>query len=583
MSPSPHWTSDFVPVVAIVGASFLLPVGGVAISVVGGIASGLATPLTKAGSDWCTRRLIGGQELLNHDLQTALLRAFEQSMRHLEKIWERSYQRDARHNPVMGESSPEAIKTLFKEMHQDGKAILTDTRLKLVVGNAEALQLLDRQDFGTQVTFNAYLHPYLMGHSEQFVAFLKQNFAPELACRFGEVLKADTKAWRAFQRLVNDSLLDAAREMRGTQDATNTTLAEVQRQLTALDDRLAAMPDSERVTTGETGLDTMIAEARDEMIAALADQFEVAQDQTRSWFEETWAVVAAESEKSREHTTAEHELTREIINRDTALVLSQIEKIHLSLESATRAAESDSPEGLFASISGKPTGSRHSPVWFIPHRWNRNFMGRNAVLRELRHVLTTGNYVAVTQSAAIHGLGGIGKTQVAIEYSVRFLDAYQLIWWVRAEDPTTLVADYAALGRVLGLEEADAADPKTVRRALEQAGGSWLLVLDNAENLSSVRPYLPRVGSGHVLITSRYPAWQREARSLALDVLSRDEAVQFLQRRTEGLDLDLTAAAWFRPVSTAFDPVSAISVGMSCASHWRMHSCVNTYFLPMRL
>src|SRR5688500_2303301 len=75
MSPLPRWSSD------------LLPVGGVAFSLASGVASPPATPLSKNGSDWCVQRLIGGQSVLNHDLRAALLRSFDHSMRHLEKLW----------------------------------------------------------------------------------------------------------------------------------------------------------------------------------------------------------------------------------------------------------------------------------------------------------------------------------------------------------------------------------------------------------------------------------------------------------------------------------------------------------------
>ncbi len=291
MSRLPRWSSDLVPIAAIAGACFLLPVGGVAFTVVGGIASGLATPLSKSGSDWCVRRLIRGQDLLNHDLQTALVRAFDQSMRHLEKLWNTSYRRDAHHNPVVGKSSSSVIKALFKEMRQDAETILTDTRLKPVVGSAEALQLLGRQDFGTQVTFNAYLDPYLDGHSQQFVTFLKQNYAPELACRFGEELKADTKAWRAFQRLVNDSLLDATREMRDKQDATQGTLEMILVGLEEWKARLTTLAQHERDPTGEVGLASAIAEARDQVIAAMAEQFGLMRQENRALHEQTHTAI----------------------------------------------------------------------------------------------------------------------------------------------------------------------------------------------------------------------------------------------------------------------------------------------------
>ncbi len=74
-------------------------------------------------------------------------------------------------------------------------------------------------------------------------------------------------------------------------------------------------------------------------------------------------------------------------------------------------------------------------IWNVPHR-NPHFTGRSALLEKLHENLKAETATAVTQSQAITGLGGIGKSELAIEFAYRFKDDYRLVWWLRAEDRT---------------------------------------------------------------------------------------------------------------------------------------------------
>jgi tetratricopeptide (TPR) repeat protein len=173
----------------------------------------------------------------------------------------------------------------------------------------------------------------------------------------------------------------------------------------------------------------------------------------------------------------------------------------------------------------------------IPHPHNPNFTGRVDLLDRLSEALASGERAAFTQTSAITGLGGVGKTQLALEYSYRHADDYQVIWWVRSEEPATLAADYAGLALRLDLPEKGTQDQRVtveaVRRWLEQNGG-WLLVFDNAQDPEELNDYLPRTGAGHVIITSRNPNWGGTAKPLPVDVFSREESVEFLKNRTGG-------------------------------------------------
>jgi tetratricopeptide (TPR) repeat protein len=176
------------------------------------------------------------------------------------------------------------------------------------------------------------------------------------------------------------------------------------------------------------------------------------------------------------------------------------------------------------------------PIHNLPLR-NPNFTGRESYLTALREQLASGRAAALTQ--AISGLGGVGKTQLALEYAFRHAGDYGLIWWLRAEEPAGLAAGCAELARKLDLPEQDATEQavviEAVRAYLEQHGG-WLLVFDNAAEPADLRAVRPGGDTGHVLLTSRNPNWGAVAESLAVEVLPRDESVAFLLKRTKQKD-----------------------------------------------
>ncbi|GAA1033859.1 FxSxx-COOH system tetratricopeptide repeat protein [Virgisporangium ochraceum] len=178
-------------------------------------------------------------------------------------------------------------------------------------------------------------------------------------------------------------------------------------------------------------------------------------------------------------------------------------------------------------------------VWgSIPTR-NPVFTGRRELLEQLERRLQTESVAAVLPQA-LHGEGGVGKSQIAIEYAYRHRADYEVIWWIPSERPAQILASIIELGNRLGLDvgnEVITAVPR-VRAAL-RAGtpySNWLLVFDNAETLDTVREYLPEAGTGRVLVTSRNQEWSRIAETLEVDVFSRPESVRLLQRRNPGLD-----------------------------------------------
>ena len=170
-------------------------------------------------------------------------------------------------------------------------------------------------------------------------------------------------------------------------------------------------------------------------------------------------------------------------------------------------------------------------VWNIPAR-NPEFTGRDQMLVALRDVLTGGDRAVVQ---ALHGMGGVGKTQLAAEYAWRFAGAYELAWWIDAEQAGLIGDQFAALGAALRCVE-PGARTEAVRAAVLgelRERDRWLLVFDNAQAPGDLAGWLP--GGRHVLITSRQHRWGGIAAPVEVDVLARGDSVALLAGRVSGL------------------------------------------------
>lgn len=188
-------------------------------------------------------------------------------------------------------------------------------------------------------------------------------------------------------------------------------------------------------------------------------------------------------------------------------------------------------------------------VWGnVPQR-NKNFTGRQDLLSELAQragALTGADVTAIVPQAmygvpqALYGLGGVGKTQLAIEYAYRYAYRYQVVWWIPADQIALIRSTLATLAPRLGVTDIPAGRVEDLVGAVLDAlrrgmpYDRWLLVFDNADQPELLRELIPH-GPGHVIVTSRNRGWERLVDALEVDVFTRPESLAYLQRRVKGI------------------------------------------------
>ena len=179
---------------------------------------------------------------------------------------------------------------------------------------------------------------------------------------------------------------------------------------------------------------------------------------------------------------------------------------------------------------------------------NVQFTGREDDLDDLRTRLQTSASPVVLSGAspvALQGMGGIGKTQVAMEYAHRFRNAYDFVWWINSDPVTFVDTQLAELGRELGLTGGGtiADQARAALSALNRGTAlpRWLMIFDNAEDIDAVTRFLPTGPGGHVVITSRDAQWSDRAETIQVDVFDRRESIAHLRRRVPTMRPDEAA------------------------------------------
>jgi tetratricopeptide (TPR) repeat protein len=174
------------------------------------------------------------------------------------------------------------------------------------------------------------------------------------------------------------------------------------------------------------------------------------------------------------------------------------------------------------------------PVVGLPRPPARVFEGRDEALSALEQALRTLGGAVVTQ--AVYGLGGVGKSELALQYADAHRGDYSLVWWITAADAGQVDAGLAGLaGRLCPLVAVAGTTTDAAGWAIGwlQAHDRWLLILDNVEEPADIEPLLGQLGGGDVIVTSRRDAdWGRLADPVQLNVLASADAARILILRT---------------------------------------------------
>jgi tetratricopeptide (TPR) repeat protein len=172
----------------------------------------------------------------------------------------------------------------------------------------------------------------------------------------------------------------------------------------------------------------------------------------------------------------------------------------------------------------------------LPFPRNPFFTGRESELLMMAHLFEQNERIALTQPISISGLGGIGKTQLALEYAHRsYPGIYRSVLWVNAADKASLEASYLTLAHLLKLPSDNEREIDRIVEAIKiwlEEHSRWLLILDNVDNLELARSYLPTRPRGHILFTTRSQIVGDMAALIQVETMSREVGLLFLLRRS---------------------------------------------------
>jgi tetratricopeptide (TPR) repeat protein len=178
----------------------------------------------------------------------------------------------------------------------------------------------------------------------------------------------------------------------------------------------------------------------------------------------------------------------------------------------------------------------HPEIWNVPYHHHPFFTGRESLLKQIYDNLTAGKTTALAQPQTINGLGGVGKTQCAVEYAYRHRQEYRYVFWVNAASRETLIADYLTIASLLKFpEQSEPEQSRIVERVKNwlTEHDLWLLILDNADDLNMAYTFLPTTGMGQILLTTREQAVGPLAHGIEVKEMDIEEGTVMLLRRAK--------------------------------------------------
>ena len=208
----------------------------------------------------------------------------------------------------------------------------------------------------------------------------------------------------------------------------------------------------------------------------------------------------------------------------------------------------------------------------VPFRQKNFFIGRADVLEEMKQTLRHNRLTDKCVPLALSGLGGIGKTQLMLQYHYTHRDDYKDAFWLNSEGTAAVMDMFRLLAETLGImmnenEKSDANEKfaDRIRVKLETRKDRWLLMLDNVETVSDVIRFIPDKG-GDVIVTTRDHVDRRWGSVIHVDRMSKEDALLLLvgpenRSKSSKAAMEIIEELDCMPL--------AIDIARLCRSYWR--------------
>lgn len=187
-----------------------------------------------------------------------------------------------------------------------------------------------------------------------------------------------------------------------------------------------------------------------------------------------------------------------------------------------------------------PQSAVNLPYHALPFPQNRYFFGRDDVLEACQKSLDPPAGAQNLRFHTLHGIGGVGKTTIALQYAYISKPLYDAIIWLPADSVVKLNQKVGETVVAMGLNHQSSnptADRECLHRWLSQTNGQWLLIFDNVDELGPIKHFWPTSGHGSVLVTSRSPALKYSITNSGdmVQCFQNEEGARFLMAMLPGV------------------------------------------------
>ena len=254
-------------------------------------------------------------------------------------------------------------------------------------------------------------------------------------------------------------------------------------------------------------------------------------------------------------------------NRDHHLSELALE-INTLLNNISPATQPDVPDAA-SSSSPKATYDPCNAAFLVPFRAKGKYMvGRDKALEKVRQQLLAGKPTSIGQTALFQGIGGLGKTQLAVEYAYQYRDEYPNgVYWITADENIDAQLTQIAVDAHWVAPASEHATKLDIARHRLKTYSDCLIVFDNLESVDAIRDYLPEPSANpHILVTSRRE--QPEFTDVKLELLDDDESYLMLVQEAERVPANEEEKFSAREIATV---LSGLPLALELAGAYLAH------------